>query len=108
MRTSGSEEERDGTETPRLGLPGEREREREFLESLRSPEPPSEQRASVGGWGLGTWNEEGKYKEEDDEDEQLDWDQAQVCLRFLSSYIHWSDMHYLLPWSRPSLSGWWA
>lgn len=36
-------------------------------------------RASVGGWGLGGGNEDsGKTVEEEDEDETLDWDQAQV------------------------------
>lgn len=36
-------------------------------------------RASVGGWGLGVGIEDSsKGNEEDDEDETLDWDQAQV------------------------------
>ncbi|TFY57046.1 hypothetical protein EVG20_g8693 [Dentipellis fragilis] len=37
-------------------------------------------RESVGGWGLGTWHEEGKDKEEDDEDEAMTWDQAQAAV----------------------------
>jgi hypothetical protein len=36
-------------------------------------------RASFGGWGLGGGLEDGaKTVEEDDEDDPLDWDQAQV------------------------------
>jgi hypothetical protein len=89
-----------GDETPRKGIGAltlDLEREREFLEALRlvvlvmyvrftntswhrSPdvEPPGA-RASVGGWGLGVGIEDsGKATEEDDEDETLDWDQAQV------------------------------
>lgn len=38
---------------------------------------------SLGGWGLGGGQEDsGKMPEEDEEDEAMDWDQAQVC--FLS------------------------
>ncbi len=44
----------------------------------RSPGPEGA-RASMGGWGLGVGAEEKKV-EEDDEEENLDWDQAQVCL----------------------------
>lgn len=86
-----------GGETPRNGFMGnttldmEREREREFLEGLRSPDPISNSgvgaRASVGGWGLGDNNggedsgrttvEEDEYHEDDDE--PLTWDEAQVC-----------------------------
>ena len=81
--------------TPRLGLGpnagvGAREREREFLESLRSPDPP-ETRQSVGGWGLGGWDEgiSAREKDDDDDDEQTDLEQAQVrasrcsCCSFL-------------------------
>ncbi|KAI0063525.1 HbrB-domain-containing protein [Artomyces pyxidatus] len=76
-----SDDEQDGGETPRIGFAPEREREREFLESLRSPDPPLDQRASVGGWGLGAWNEEGKDKgEEDEEEDPMDWDQAQAVV----------------------------
>jgi hypothetical protein len=69
--------------TPRLGLGPNAEmgarRERELLDSLRSPEPP-EARQSVGGWGLGTWDEgiSMREKDDDDEDEQMDLEQAQV------------------------------
>lgn len=69
--------------TPRLGLGphleiGTRERERELLDSLRSPEPV-EARQSVGGWGLGSWDEgiSTREKDEDDEDEQMELEQAQ-------------------------------
>lgn len=66
----------------------EREREREFLEGLRSPDPISNTgigaRASVGGWGLGEGEDGGKatadeerYQVEDD-DENITWDEAQV------------------------------
>jgi hypothetical protein len=99
----------DGIETPRnagVVVDTEREREREFLEALRyinqlgipnwtdvrhmirSPDPESAAaRASVGGWGLGGGHEDsGKTAEEDEEDEPLDWDQAQVCL-LSSAYL---------------------
>lgn len=46
----------------------------------RSPDPEKGARASMGGWGLGLGREE-KPTEEDDEDETLDWDQAQVSCR---------------------------
>jgi hypothetical protein len=57
---------------------GTRERERELLDSLRSPEPV-EARQSVGGWGLGSWDEgiSTREKDEDDEDEQMELEQAQ-------------------------------
>lgn len=60
------------------------EREREFIESLRSPDPES-QRGSTGGWGLGNWREEGDKKAKEaeaieDEDEEMDWDQAQAVV----------------------------
>lgn len=77
------EEDKFGDETPRVGpsyvADVEREREREFLEALRSPDlVSSTTRASVGGWGLGAGHEDApKTAEEEDEDEPLDWDQAQ-------------------------------
>ncbi|KAF9653345.1 HbrB-domain-containing protein [Thelephora ganbajun] len=59
----------------------EREREREFLESLRSPdiEAHENHRGSIGGWGLGNPHEEDTTKKHvmEDEDDELDWDQAQ-------------------------------
>jgi hypothetical protein len=76
----------DDVVTPRLGLGpdaeiGTRERERELLDSLRSPDQP-EARESVGGWGLGTWDEgiSTREKDDDDEDEQMDLEQTQVGL----------------------------
>ncbi|PSR72172.1 hypothetical protein PHLCEN_2v11964 [Hermanssonia centrifuga] len=75
------EDDVDGGETPKLGMSfGEpaREKEREFLESLKSPGPEGA-RASMGGWGLGVGAEEKKV-EEDDEEENLDWDQAQAVV----------------------------
>jgi hypothetical protein len=67
--------------TPRLGLSSNAEmgarRERELLDSLRSPDQP-EGRQSVGGWGLGTWDDSMREKDDDDEDEQTDLEQAQV------------------------------
>ena len=86
----------EGGETPRNEFMGattldmEREREREFLEGLRSPDPVSNTgvgaRASVGGWGLGEGEDGGKataeeerYQVEDD-DEPITWDEAQVSV----------------------------
>jgi len=75
----------DGGETPRNGfgrMAIDSEREREFLEALRSPDIViAGARGSVGGWGLGGGAEDsGKGTEEDDEDETLDWDQAQAVV----------------------------
>ena len=73
------DEDEDGAETPRLGFASARERYRgrEFLEALRSPDRPGVRQS--GGWGLGAFNEDGKEKaDEDDEDEQPDWDNLQV------------------------------
>jgi hypothetical protein len=75
----------DDVVTPRLGLGpnggvGARERERELLESLRSPDPP-ETRQSVGGWGLGGWDEGMSAREKDDDDDDdgpTDLEQVQV------------------------------
>ena len=74
----------DDVVTPRLGLGpnaeiGARERERELLDSLRSPDQP-EARESVGGWGLGTWDEgiSTREKDDDDDDEQMELEQTQV------------------------------
>jgi len=73
----------DDVVTPRLGLGpnaemGTRERERELLDSLRSPEP-ADARQSVGGWGLGTWDEGStREKDDDDDDEQMEIEQGQV------------------------------
>ncbi|RDX47128.1 HbrB-domain-containing protein, partial [Lentinus brumalis] len=66
------------TDTPRGGVsfadPG-RERDKELLESLRSPDPENSTRMSMGGWGLGVGKEEHSAEEEDEEN--MDWDQAQ-------------------------------
>lgn len=37
----------------------------------------------MGGWGLGAGREERKPEDEEEED-NLDWDQAQVCRPFMS------------------------
>ncbi|KAF8626864.1 hypothetical protein AX15_004682 [Amanita polypyramis BW_CC] len=72
-------------DTPRLGntfntmLYLEREREREILESLRSPGMEVGGRASVGGWGLGEGHVDMGRAEEEEED-GLDWDQAQAIV----------------------------
>lgn len=82
----GEYDERPGDETPRnihtnymVGV--EREREREFLESLRSPDPEVlDTQASFGGWGLGAGQEDIGKMGEEEEDEPLDWDQAQAVV----------------------------
>ncbi|KAF5385991.1 hypothetical protein D9615_002415 [Tricholomella constricta] len=63
----------------------EREREREFLEALRSPDlDTSAARASVGGWGLGAGHEDvSKTLDEEEEDEMLDWNQAQAIVEHM-------------------------
>ena len=100
----------DGGETPRNGfvarttLDMERERELEFLEGLRSPDPITSgvgvgARASVGGWGLGVaggGEDTGKAAIEDDEydvddDEPSTWDDAKVCL--LIPCVTWTSNH---------------
>jgi hypothetical protein len=54
----------------------------DWLPIFRSPDVESSAaRASIGGWGLGAGHEDiGKPAEEEEEDEPLDWDQAQVGL----------------------------
>jgi hypothetical protein len=82
-----SSELEDDVVTPRLlganAGAGARERERELLESLRSPDP-LETRQSVGGWGLGAWDEgaSAREKDDDDEDEQVELEQTPVSLSF--------------------------
>lgn len=67
-------------ETPRnAGFGTERDREKEFLDSLRSPELDTEDEGvggPAGGWGLGR-GQEHQGGEDDDEEETLDWEQAQ-------------------------------
>ncbi|KAF8813635.1 HbrB-domain-containing protein [Phlegmacium glaucopus] len=79
-----------GEETPRKGpvsyvIEMEREREREMLEALRSPDIELAARESIGGWGLGGGHDENaRLGQEEEEDEPpSDWDQAQVCLRLI-------------------------
>lgn len=69
-----------------MAIDAEREKDREFLEALKSPDvgpdladSSAPTRASVGGWGLGVGKEESSGKAEiDDDEEALSWDQAQV------------------------------
>lgn len=76
-----------GDDTPRMGMPAsyamdmEREREREFLEVLRSTDvEPHGNRLTSGGWGLGAGNVESMKNVEDEDEDALDWDQPQVSL----------------------------
>jgi hypothetical protein len=60
------------------------ERELEFLEGLKSPDFDEVAangggvRESMGGWGLGAGVEE--VAKEDDDDENMNWDQAQAVV----------------------------
>ncbi|KAJ7124907.1 HbrB-like-domain-containing protein [Mycena epipterygia] len=77
--TEDGDEDIFGDETPRVaqGL-NEREREREFLEALRSPDIDSHKLAVKGGWGLGPGGGTlDSAKPEEEEDEPLNWDEAQ-------------------------------
>ncbi|TFK54029.1 HbrB-domain-containing protein [Heliocybe sulcata] len=79
------EDDENGEETPRnFGyFERGREKEREFLDSLRSPDPEgANARASLGGWGLGGGGTEEpeQAKEEDEEEDTMDWDQAQAVV----------------------------
>ncbi|KAI0769576.1 HbrB-like-domain-containing protein [Trametes elegans] len=67
-------------DTPRVAFadPG-RERDRELLESLRSPDPENTTRMSMGGWGLAAGPEE-QDAEDEDEEENMDWDSAQAVV----------------------------
>ncbi|KZT68288.1 HbrB-domain-containing protein [Daedalea quercina L-15889] len=78
----GDEDDEDGggDETPRMAarfahLTHLRERDKEFLDSLRSPDPEHVD----GGWGLGVTGEE-KRAEDDEDEENLSWDQAQAVV----------------------------
>ncbi|KAG7090820.1 hypothetical protein E1B28_009904 [Marasmius oreades] len=74
-----------GDETPRTIAAGnllemERERGREILDSLRSPDiETAAAYASSGGWGLGAGKVDSS-KQTQEEDELLDWDQAQAVV----------------------------
>ncbi|CCM04373.1 uncharacterized protein FIBRA_06547 [Fibroporia radiculosa] len=59
-----------------------RDRDQEFLDSLRSPDPEH----TGGGWGLGGGNEE--KAEDEDEEDNMDWDQAQAVVeRMVSQFL---------------------
>lgn len=106
--TEDADEDMFGDETPRVaqGL-NEREREREFLEALRfhfllfawptadirirSPDIDSHKLAVKGGWGLGPGGGTlDSAKPEEEEDEPLNWDEAQVLSPY-SSFLHFAD-----------------
>lgn len=70
------DEDPHGEDTPRLGA-AFTDQGRELLESLKSPDPESAHRASMGGWGLGLGGEN-KGCEDDDRDEDPNLDQVQV------------------------------
>ncbi|KAF9529288.1 HbrB-like-domain-containing protein [Crepidotus variabilis] len=80
------EDEMFGEDTPRMGPPAsyvieiERERERELLEALRSPDVDPAAEANAGGWGLDVGNEDPNRTGEvsEYEDEPSDWEQAQA------------------------------
>ncbi|KAJ7675092.1 HbrB-like-domain-containing protein [Mycena rosella] len=74
------EDDNFGDETPRVaqGLT-EREREREFLEALRSPD--LDHTGVKGGWGLGPGGGPLEAKQEEEEDEPpMNWDEAQAVV----------------------------
>ncbi|CAL1707939.1 unnamed protein product [Somion occarium] len=77
----GEDEGDDGGDTPRFHgfVETGREQGREFLESLRSPdlETPN---PGMGGWGLGIGNEDKKVDDEPEEEDNMDWDQAQAVV----------------------------
>ncbi|KAJ7134988.1 HbrB-like-domain-containing protein [Mycena crocata] len=80
--TEEGEDDLFGDETPRVaqGLK-EREREREFLEALRSPDIDSHSLAVKGGWGLGPGGGTlDSARPEEEEDEPLNWDEAQAVV----------------------------
>ncbi|KAJ7039251.1 HbrB-like-domain-containing protein, partial [Mycena alexandri] len=73
-----------GDETPKVaqGLT-EREREREFLEALRSPDIESHANLGVkGGWGLGPGGGtlDSARPEEEEDEPPLNWDEAQAAV----------------------------
>ncbi|KAJ7188470.1 HbrB-like-domain-containing protein [Mycena filopes] len=67
-----------GDETPKVaqGLT-EREREREFLEALRSPDIDGHNPGVKGGWGLGPGD---SAPEEEEDEPPLNWDEAQAVV----------------------------
>ncbi|KAF9484479.1 HbrB-domain-containing protein [Pholiota conissans] len=96
----GSTEDPYGDDTPRIGggpasfaVEIEREREREFLEALRSPDIEPGTRVTSGGWGLGAGNvENSKGVEDEEEDEPMDWDQAQAVVERMVGMNGHSDV----------------
>nr|GAT57711.1 predicted protein [Mycena chlorophos] len=75
--TEDGDEDVFGDETPRMGQGlADREREREFLEALRSPDLEPNPATVKGGWGLG--NAESSKLEDDEE--PLNWDEAQAVV----------------------------
>ncbi|KAJ7072500.1 HbrB-like-domain-containing protein [Mycena amicta] len=71
-----------GDETPRVGHGlADREREREFLEALKSPDLEPN---AAGGWGLG--NADSAKLEE--EEEPLNWDEAQAVVERMVGIQH--------------------
>ncbi|OCH90237.1 HbrB-domain-containing protein [Obba rivulosa] len=71
----------DGGETPRMaaGMPDPREREKEFLESLRSPDP-EDAHAGMGSWAHVFGPEETNLVEEVGGDEKLGLEQLQATV----------------------------
>ncbi|KAI0819621.1 HbrB-like-domain-containing protein [Trametes gibbosa] len=66
-----------------------RERDKELLESLRSPDPETTARMSMGGWGPDREYDDDVYEDDDGEDvddgeeaynEHMDWDSAQAVV----------------------------
>ncbi|KAI0743175.1 HbrB-like-domain-containing protein [Daedaleopsis nitida] len=75
-------------DTPRVGVTfadPARERDKELLESLRSPDPESATR--MGGWGLDAGKDEdadyGDDEQLEDEEDMQDWDHAQEMVEYL-------------------------
>jgi len=89
--TEDGEEDILGDETPRVaqGLT-ERDREREFLEALRSPDLDSHNLAVKGGWGLGPGGGTVDItKPEEEEDEQpSNWDEAQAVVERMVGLVN--------------------
>lgn len=71
----------------------------------RSPDPENAN-PSMGGWGLDIGNDSKDKKandEQDDDDDSLDWEAAQVCHRVLrmslSAIIKVNTLSHRLSWS---------
>ncbi|KAI0780338.1 HbrB-like-domain-containing protein [Fomes fomentarius] len=75
------------TDTPRVGVTFAdpvRARDKELLESLRSPDPENTTRMSMGGWGLGAGREEQAEIDMGDDDEMDSEDFDHALVRFSS------------------------